>query len=466
MSADPIAITPSSATTETGARSSIPPEDRQKIAQLAAEFESLLTVNMLRDMRTSGRWMSDDESESGGLGAETFLQTFDLELARYLSMSKGLGLSQQLMEALDRRSSAARTAAADSLPASAADVPAADAPAYEGAPWAAPIASVVTTAGRTGWNGLKLDPPAYGGSGAQWAGFNDGRAMAGGDDQSIKDGFYRWSYGLDFNPAGKSKGEIESFLRSQVAGAREYGLNILDVKEEKILVETAERGAEWVDVVAAAGSANPSEVKWQWLCQTDMGEAGGGAIGTALADLRARPNGQAIVQAVLAEGTSGAQLLSRLQAESSSASVGGPSAALEAAGARQNSARQVSAADLRVPDGDITSPYGWRQDPFTKATTFHRGVDVRAAAGSDVPSAGAGTVVFSGTEGSYGRSIVVEHANGLSTRYAHLSTALVRAGDEVEEGQVLGRVGQTGRATAPHLHFEVIEDGRRVNPEG
>ena len=81
-----------------------------------------------------------------------------------------------------------------------------------------------------------------------------------------------------------------------------------------------------------------------------------------------------------------------------------------------------------------------------------------------VPSAGAGRVTFSGTNGAYGTSVIVEHANGLSTRYAHLSEALVKAGDEIADRQNIGRAGPTGRATAAHLHFEVLEDGVPVDP--
>jgi murein DD-endopeptidase MepM/ murein hydrolase activator NlpD len=82
-----------------------------------------------------------------------------------------------------------------------------------------------------------------------------------------------------------------------------------------------------------------------------------------------------------------------------------------------------------------------------------------------VPSAAAGRVVSSGTRGGYGLSVVVEHAPGLQTRYAHLSASLVRVGDEVSAGQPVGRAGRSGRATGPHLHFEVIQDGQRIDPE-
>ena len=119
-----------------------------------------------------------------------------------------------------------------------------------------------------------------------------------------------------------------------------------------------------------------------------------------------------------------------------------------------------------IPTGKVTSGFGWRADPFHGAAKFHRGIDIRAAYGQDVPSAAAGRVVSAGTEGGYGQTVVVEHAGGVRTRYAHLSTTLVAPGDEVREGQVVGRAGHSGRATGTHLHFEVMTaSGEPLNPE-
>jgi murein DD-endopeptidase MepM/ murein hydrolase activator NlpD len=115
--------------------------------------------------------------------------------------------------------------------------------------------------------------------------------------------------------------------------------------------------------------------------------------------------------------------------------------------------------------GDVTSAFGWRKDPFTGASRFHAGVDIRASYGRDVAAVGAGRVVSAGVEGGYGQSVVVEHAPGLRTRYAHLSSIDVEPGQAIESGSVVGKVGQSGRATGPHLHFEVLKDGKAVNPE-
>jgi murein DD-endopeptidase MepM/ murein hydrolase activator NlpD len=119
---------------------------------------------------------------------------------------------------------------------------------------------------------------------------------------------------------------------------------------------------------------------------------------------------------------------------------------------------------LPTSNAKVTSGFGWRQDPISGQTRFRRGVDLRAAAGDEVTSTGSGRVVFSGNDGAYGTTVVVEHANGLSTRYAHLLSALVHLGDEVEEGQTVGLAGQSGRTTGPHVHYEVRASGQAVDP--
>ena len=444
-------------------------QQRAEIASLAAEFESMLTVNMLRDMRTSGHWSTSGDSGGETLGADTFDSTFDVELSRYLAKARGLGLSQQLMRAFDGMTAASDGRAADALTTTNTPAPATST--------SRATTGTTTTAysGRSGWNGMRLDPPAPGNSGAQWAGFNVDRALAGGDDNSIKDGFYRWTYGLSFNPAGKSKEEIGQFLRDNVTSAREYGVNILDVDGEKILVETAERGPEWVDVVAGASSPNPGDTKWQWMTQMEYGmPTGGGALGQALSNLRGMPGGDEIARTVLADSRLvGDALAARLQSVAADVREGRtPTTSTPTNARRTGTAEPPTATEdpgtaseiLRTPTAQVTSGYGWRQDPISGQTRFHRGVDLRAAAGDQVTSTGAGRVAFSGHDGAYGTTVVVEHANGLSTRYAHLLSSLVNAGDEIEEGQTVGLAGRSGRATGPHVHYEVRASGQAVDP--
>jgi murein DD-endopeptidase MepM/ murein hydrolase activator NlpD len=125
-----------------------------------------------------------------------------------------------------------------------------------------------------------------------------------------------------------------------------------------------------------------------------------------------------------------------------------------------------TAHNVRPVQGEVTSAFGWRRDPFTNKLKFHQGVDLRAAYGQEVQAASAGIVTFSGDQGGYGTSVVVEHADGTRTRYAHLSATLVRKGDQVGAGEPVGRAGRSGRATGTHLHFEVIgRDGRRMEPQ-
>ena len=111
-----------------------------------------------------------------------------------------------------------------------------------------------------------------------------------------------------------------------------------------------------------------------------------------------------------------------------------------------------------------TSPFGWRRDPFSGATTYHRGVDLRAAYGEPIGAADAGTVVFAGEQRGYGQTVVVEHAGGVRTRYAHLSSLTTEAGADVKAGDTIGRAGKSGRATGTHLHLEVTQNGHHVDP--
>ena len=113
---------------------------------------------------------------------------------------------------------------------------------------------------------------------------------------------------------------------------------------------------------------------------------------------------------------------------------------------------------------DVTSPFGARLDPFLGRPALHTGVDLRENFGSDIRATGAGRVVFAGVAGGYGNMVEVDHGSGLTTRYAHMGEISVAEGQTVERGTVLGHVGATGRATGPHLHYEVRIDGEPVDP--
>jgi len=112
----------------------------------------------------------------------------------------------------------------------------------------------------------------------------------------------------------------------------------------------------------------------------------------------------------------------------------------------------------------ISSRFGYRRDPFRRRLALHAGIDFKAAYGSPVLATAPGTVVRAGWMGSYGKLVEIRHDNGLVTRYAHLSRIRVRAGQRVRAGDRIGRLGNTGRSTGPHLHYEVRLFGKPVNP--
>jgi murein DD-endopeptidase MepM/ murein hydrolase activator NlpD len=118
-----------------------------------------------------------------------------------------------------------------------------------------------------------------------------------------------------------------------------------------------------------------------------------------------------------------------------------------------------------IGEVEFTSGFGVRSDPFLGRPAMHTGLDFRAASGDPVRATANGKVVSSGWTGGYGRMVEIDHGNGLSTRYGHLSEIGVKVGDQIKIGQVLGAVGSTGRSTGPHLHYETRIDGEAVDPQ-
>lgn len=120
---------------------------------------------------------------------------------------------------------------------------------------------------------------------------------------------------------------------------------------------------------------------------------------------------------------------------------------------------------LHLPELNLlTSSYGARLDPFTHKLAFHRGLDFKGKVGDPVKAALNGKVKFAGKKGRYGNLLVITHANGYESRYAHLSAILVKKGDSVGKGDVVAKVGSTGRSTGPHLHFELLKDNKKLDP--
>lgn len=119
-----------------------------------------------------------------------------------------------------------------------------------------------------------------------------------------------------------------------------------------------------------------------------------------------------------------------------------------------------------VNSGWLSSYFGKRTDPFTGKPANHTGIDFAGKMGAEIIAVADGVVTWSGDRYGYGIMVEINHGNGYSTRYAHNSENMVVVGDEVRKGQIVAKMGQTGRATGPNLHFEVLKNGRRVNPVG
>jgi murein DD-endopeptidase MepM/ murein hydrolase activator NlpD len=118
-----------------------------------------------------------------------------------------------------------------------------------------------------------------------------------------------------------------------------------------------------------------------------------------------------------------------------------------------------------IGEVEFTSGFGVRSDPFLGRPAMHTGLDFRAASGDPIRATANGKVVSSGWAGGYGRMVEIDHGNGLSTRYGHMSEIHVKVGDQIKIGQVIGAVGSTGRSTGPHLHYETRIDGEAVDPQ-
>lgn len=116
------------------------------------------------------------------------------------------------------------------------------------------------------------------------------------------------------------------------------------------------------------------------------------------------------------------------------------------------------------PASDITSRFGNRLDPFLGRLALHAGIDFRAPVGTTIHATGPGTVITAARTGGYGNMIEIDHGNGITTRYAHLSNILVNVGDRISTGDAIAKSGSTGRSTGPHLHYEVRLHGQAVDP--
>ena len=124
----------------------------------------------------------------------------------------------------------------------------------------------------------------------------------------------------------------------------------------------------------------------------------------------------------------------------------------------------VSPAGRPIGEGWLSSYYGKRTDPFTGRQEMHKGMDFAGKMGSDVLATAAGVVTWAGKRYGYGQLVEINHGNGLVTRYGHAQKILVKVGDRVEPRQKIALMGSSGRSTGPHVHYEVLKNGKQVNP--
>jgi murein DD-endopeptidase MepM/ murein hydrolase activator NlpD len=117
-----------------------------------------------------------------------------------------------------------------------------------------------------------------------------------------------------------------------------------------------------------------------------------------------------------------------------------------------------------IKKGWISSYFGMRNDPFTGKRTMHKGMDFAGKEGSEVVAVAAGVVTWAGERYGYGELVEIHHGKGLVTRYGHNKKILVEIGDRIKQGQIIATMGSSGRSTGPHVHFEVVKNGKAVNP--
>ena len=132
--------------------------------------------------------------------------------------------------------------------------------------------------------------------------------------------------------------------------------------------------------------------------------------------------------------------------------------------ANRQTLRETSVAGRPVTKGWVSSGFGRRKDPFTGQTSWHQGVDFNGPEGADIMAVAGGVVVWAGSDDGYGEMVEISHGGGFSTRYAHNKENLVKVGDVVKKGQLIARMGSSGRSTGPHVHYEVFKHGRPVDP--
>jgi len=126
--------------------------------------------------------------------------------------------------------------------------------------------------------------------------------------------------------------------------------------------------------------------------------------------------------------------------------------------------QQASPFSFFPAKGSISSNFGYRVDPHLKEKKLHKGLDIQAPIGTNVVSTSSGQVMYAGKQNGYGLIVEILHDNQITTRYAHLDKILVKQPQRVEQGQLIGLLGQSGNATGPHVHYEILLKGEQIDP--
>jgi len=202
-------------------------------------------------------------------------------------------------------------------------------------------------------------------------------------------------------------------------------------------------------------------------------KAGGSGAATPLPTVKSEQSSAPVTQKTEGSGAATPQPATKPEQSSApearKAGESGAATPQPAVKSEQSSPPETQTTELNHPrsspvDGIVSSPFGMRRHPIHGDMRFHNGIDIAAPAGTNIYAIKKGTVTFSGHQAGFGNVVVIDHGNGLITKYGHNRVNLVKAGDEVDTTTVIAQVGSTGESTGPHLHFEVRYEGKSVNP--
>ncbi|HZD52264.1 MAG TPA: M23 family metallopeptidase [Woeseiaceae bacterium] len=233
--------------------------------------------------------------------------------------------------------------------------------------------------------------------------------------------------------------------------------------QRQAIAETRQQAEDTLDALAIrVGQMNARVIRLDALGRrlTEMADLDDGEFDFDSEPALGGPEEPTLADAAVPEEVLTAMTRLDRQLDSREAQLG----VLESVLMNQNLVDRVYPQGRPIKSGWMSSYFGRRTDPFTGKPAYHKGVDFAGKAGAEVLAVADGIVTWSADRYGYGNMVEINHGNGYSTRYAHNSKNLVSVGDEIKKGQAVALMGQTGRATGPNLHFEVLREGRQVNP--